>query len=240
MSNTVKLMKNIVIFGASSHGSVVLDCLEKEGKYKVVGFVDSYKRKGSFQNGYPVLGTECDLPYLCDAHSISGGIVAIGDNSLRKYVVDKIKKVAPNFNFISTVHPTALLGRDLCLGKGVAILLGVIVNANSMVGDFCILNTNSVLEHDGVMEAFSSLAPGVYTGGNFYLGAFSAVGLRTNIIDNITIGEHTVLGAGSLVLKNIPDYAVACGSPAKVVRNRVAGEKYLSGGKAHYLHNVFN
>jgi len=233
-------MQNVIIFGASSHGSVVLDCLEKEEKYRVVGFIDSFKRKGSFQNGYQVLGTEYDLPYLCDAHNISGGIVAIGDNSLRKYVVDKIKKIVPAFNFISTVHPTVLLGKDVHIGNGSTILPGVIINTNSRVEDFCILNTNSVLEHDGLMEAYSSLAPGVYTGGNFHLGKFSAIGLRTNVIDNITVKEHTIVGAASLVLKDIPEYVVAYGSPAKVIRNRSAGEKYLSGGKGQYVHNVFN
>ncbi len=233
-------MKNIVIFGASSHGSVVLDCLEKEGRFRVVGFVDSYKRKGSVQNGYEILGTEYDLPYLCDVHNLYGGIIAIGDNFLRKYVTDKIKKVVPHFNFISTVHPTAILGKDISIGKGVAVLSGVIVNTNSKVGDFCILNTNSVLEHDGTMQPYSSLAPGVYTGGNFNLGRFSAVGLRANIIDNITIKEHTVIGAGSLVLKNIGNFVVAYGTPAKVVRKRGKGEKYLSGGKDKYVFSVLN
>ena len=38
-------MLNVIIFGASGHGSVVLDCLEKVGKYNVIGFVNSYKKK---------------------------------------------------------------------------------------------------------------------------------------------------------------------------------------------------
>ena len=233
-------MQHIVIFGASSHGSVVLDCLEKEGKYRVVGFIDSYKPKGSCQNGYQILGSEDDLPYLCDAHNISGGIVAIGDNTIRKNVVDTIQRIVPEFTFVSTVHPSALLGKDVRIGKGVAILTGVIINTNSKVGDFCILNTNSVLEHDGLMEAYSSLAPGVYTGGQFRLGKFSAIGLRTNIIDNITIEEHTVIGAGSLVLKNIGDHLVAYGAPAKVIRVRAKGEKYLAIEKEPYVRKVLD
>lgn len=233
-------MQNIIIIGASSHGGVVLDCLEKEGKYRVIGFLDSFKRKGSFQNGYQVLGTEYDLPYLRDLYNISGGIVAIGDNMIRKSVVDKITKIIPEFNFISTVHPTAVIGKDVVLGNGVSIMPGVIVNTNSKVGDYCILNTNSVLEHDGVMRTYSSLAPGVYTGGRFHLGEFSAIGLRTNIIDNIHVGAHTVVGAGSLVLRNIKDHVVAYGSPAKVVRARTEGEKYLAGGQRSSVFDVLN
>ncbi len=43
-------MKNIVIIGASGHGSVILDCIEKENKYNLLGFVDSFKKKGIKQN----------------------------------------------------------------------------------------------------------------------------------------------------------------------------------------------
>ena len=73
-------MQNVIIFGASGHGSVVLDCLEKEGKYNVIGFVDSFKEKGSRISGYQVLGSEIDLPYLISRFNIIGGLVAIGDN----------------------------------------------------------------------------------------------------------------------------------------------------------------
>ena len=224
-------MKNVIIFGSSGHGSVVLDCLEKEGKFKVVGFVDSFKRKGWKKNGYVVLGTEYDLPYLCDKYNLFGGIVAVGDNYMRKTVVDKIHKIVPHFQFVSTVHPTATIGKDVTIGKGVVIMPGAVVNANCVISDFCILNTYSVLEHDSQMLRYSSLAPKTCVGGNFTLGTFSAVCLGSNIIENISIREHTVIGAGSLVVNDITSHVVAYGTPAKIIRNRIEGEKYLSGGK---------
>ena len=77
------------------------------------------------------------------------------------------------------------------------------------------------------MEVFSSLAPGVTTGGNVYIGEYSAISLGAKIIHNVVIGKHTVVGAGSTVLKNLPDNCVAYNTPAKIGRNRIAGEKYL-------------
>ncbi len=224
-------MKNIVIFGASGHGSVVLDCIEQEGKYNVIGFVDSFKKKGSKQNGYEILGNEYDLPYLFEKFNLFGGIVAIGDNWIRKLLVEKISKIVTDFHFITTVHPRALIGKDVYLGKGTVVIPGAIINANSEVGNHCILNTNSSLGHDGQMSSHSSLASGVSTGGNFNLGKYSAVSLGSKIIENITIEEHTVIGAGSLVLHDIQSHVVAYGSPAKVVRVRKVGEHYLSGNR---------
>ena len=231
-------MQNVIIFGASGHGSVVLDCLEKEGKYNVVGFVDSFKQKGTSINGYQVLGSEIDLPFLIDRFNIVGGIVAIGDNWIRKLIVDKIFKIVPNFSFINTIHPKAILGKDILLGCGNVFMPGAIVNANSIVHDFCIINTNSSLGHDGIMDSYSSLAPSVCTGGNLKLGRFSAVSLGVNIINGIEIGQHTVIGAGSLVVDHFGDNVLAYGSPARIVRKRAAGEPYLSTPKKQQLYKI--
>ncbi|MDT7830649.1 acetyltransferase [Pricia sp. S334] len=222
-------MKNIVIIGASGHGSVILDCIEREGKYNVLGFIDSFKKKGIKQNGYEILGSEHDLPYLIEMYDIVGGIVAIGDNWTRKRVVDKVSKIAPHLNFITAIHPHAIIGKDVYVGKGTVIMPGAIVNSNAQIRDFCIVNTNSSLGHDGFMHDFSSFACGVSTGGGLFLGEFSAVSAGAVIREHIRVMEHTVIGAGSLVVKDVPDHVVAYGSPARIVRKRETGESYLSG-----------
>ena len=236
--NPPNSMKNIVIFGASGHGSVVLDCLEQEGKYNVIGFVDSFKKKGKRQNGYEILGNEYDLPYLMEKFNLFGGIVAIGDNWTRKIITDKIFKIAPDFNFISTIHPSATIGKDVTIGRGVAIMPRAVINTNCVIADYCIVNTNASLDHDSHMGMYSSLAPRVSTGGNLDLGKYSAICLGANIIENITIKEHTVVGAGALVIDDMDSHVVAYGAPAKVIRIRAVGEKYLSSGKMPYLLNV--
>ncbi|MEM9142816.1 MAG: acetyltransferase [Bacteroidota bacterium] len=226
-------MKNIVIFGAYGHGSVVLDCIEKEGKYRIIGFLDSFKKRGLHLNGYTVLGSEFHLPYLIQKHNIHAGIIAIGDNWLRKLLVDRIAKIAPGFEYVHTVHPKAVIGKDVRIGKGSVVLPGAVVEANATVGTFCIVNTNASLGHHGRMGDYSSLAPKSCTGGHFILGKFSAICLGTSVIDNITISEHSVVGAGSLVVGNIGSYTVAYGAPAKKIRPRAAGEPYTGKGNTN-------
>ena len=224
-------MQNIIVFGASGHGSVVLDCIEQEAKYKVVGFIDSYKKKGTEVNGYAVLGSEYDLPFLIEKHQIYGGIVATGDNWIRNLIVDRILKIVPEFKYISAVHPSAQVGKGVQIGRGSVVMPGVTINANAIIANHCILNTNSSLDHDGFMNNFSSLAPNVCVGGNFILGRGSAICLGTNIIENITVGEYSVVGAGSLLVANVSSCLVVYGAPAKIVRKRIPGEPYLSGNK---------
>jgi sugar O-acyltransferase (sialic acid O-acetyltransferase NeuD family) len=220
-------MKNVLIFGASGHGSVVLDILEKSEEFQPVGFLDSFIKKGTKKNGYRVLGSEFDLLHILQEHNVYGGIVAVGDNWVRRRLVRLIQRLAPRFIFINAVHPTAILGENVSLGSGIAVMPGVIVNSNSAIGDHCILNTRSSVGHDGVLADFSSLAPGVCCGGNLNLGTGAAISLGGLVIENVCIGAWSVVGAGSLVLEEIPDNVVAYGSPARIIRKRRAGEPYL-------------
>lgn len=219
---------------------MVLDIVESEGRFQPVGFIDSHKRTGTRKNGYEILGNEFDLPYLVEKFNIYAGILAVGDNWLRAQLVKRIEKIVPDFRFVSAVHPTAYIGRDVKIGKGTVIMPRVVVNANSCIGNHCILNTGSVLEHDGLMADFASLAPKVCTGGNVSIGYCSAVSMGTNILENTSIGSNSVVGAASLVLNDIPGNVIAYGSPARVVRTRPNGEPYLAGTKQSQMTSPFD
>jgi sugar O-acyltransferase (sialic acid O-acetyltransferase NeuD family) len=220
-------MDKILLIGASEHAKVVMDIIEKEGRYKILGLIDTYKPVGEEVFGYKILGAEDTLVDIFKSGEVIGGIITIGDNWTRHRVVGKIKSLAPEFNFVTAIHPSATIARGVTIGAGTVLMAGVIVNSDSKIGTHCILNTRSALDHDCEMGDFSSLAPGVTTGGKVSIGAFSAISLGANIIHGVKIGEHTVLGAGSVAIKDIPNHCVAYGVPARVMRKREAGDKYL-------------
>lgn len=111
-------MKNIVIIGASGEHCRVLDSVVGKENYEFIGYVDSFKKKGRKHNGFPVLGNESDLPYLIDKHNIYGGIVAIKDDREKSMVVDRVLKIIPDFNFISSYLPTLNTERNLSVSNG--------------------------------------------------------------------------------------------------------------------------
>jgi sugar O-acyltransferase (sialic acid O-acetyltransferase NeuD family) len=219
--------KNIIIIGSSGHAKVVIDVIEKEGKYHVVGLLDSFKQVGETSFGYQILGAEENLGTLVESYDLCGGFIAIGDNWKRYLVAKRIMALLPTFQFISTSHPSAQIARGVSIGQGTVVMAGAIVNSDSAVGDFCIINTKASLDHDSVIEDFSSLAPNATTGGNVRIGMFSAVSLGASIIHRRSVGKHTVIGTGAVVLDDIPDYCVAYGVPAKVIRERREDDKYL-------------
>jgi sugar O-acyltransferase (sialic acid O-acetyltransferase NeuD family) len=218
---------NIAVIGSSGHAKVVIDIVQQQGKYKIVGLLDRFRSAGEQTLGYSILGKEEDLPELERAHDLKGAIIAIGDNFVRSQVAARVRQVAPNLAFVSAIHPSASIATEASIGEGTVVMAGVCVNSCSSIGRFCILNTRSSLDHDSTLEDFASLAPGVTTGGNCHIGQYSAIGIGAVLLHGIDIGEHTVVGAGSLVTNPIQSLVVAYGSPATTIRNRKPGDKYL-------------
>jgi len=220
-------MKNIIIYGASGHAKMIVDIILKNNNYNLIGFIDSYKPINDTIYGYKILGDLTHLPELIKLHHIEGIIIGIGDNYTRYQAFQNISTIAPDLEFISAVHPNSAVANDVKIPRGTVVMAHVVINADAKVGEFCILNTKSSLGHDSAMEDFSSLASGAMVSGNVKIGFCSAVCLRASLIQNISIGKHTVIGAASLVLKSIGDLKLAFGIPINTIKEREIDSKYL-------------
>ena len=202
------MVKNVVIFCAGPHARVLLDILKESTIFKVVGIIDSVLGIGSLFYGYQVIGRQNELIKLAETYNFNSGFVALGDNYLREKVVDEILTQKNDFDFITIISKYSYVSDTSKIGVGNAIMPGVIINSEATIGNHCILNTNSSLEHNSVMEDFSSLSAGVTTGGYFKLGRYSAIALGVTILDRTTIGENVVVGSGSLVTKDLESHGL--------------------------------
>jgi len=220
-------MENIILFGSSGHAKVVIDIIEKQHKYVLIGLIDSYREPGETTFGYPVLGNETDLPILIDKHNINGILIAIGDNYGRAVVAEKVRKLVPKLPFVSAIHPSAIIGCGVIVGEGTVVVAGAILNPGSEVGQHCIVNTKASLGHDAIMADFSSIAPGSTIAGDCHIGKGAAISIGAIVREKLNIGEYSIVGAGSLVLKNVESYSLVYGVPSVWARSRTPGEKYL-------------
>jgi sugar O-acyltransferase (sialic acid O-acetyltransferase NeuD family) len=220
----------LLVIGSSGHASVLIDAIELDGAYKVIGYLDDTVSVGTVRMGYAVLGGLKNAASVCAERVIDHVIVAIGDNWQRRRVYSDLLEQCPNLSFPIVRHPSAIVGSSVAIGKGAAILAGSHVGPGSRIGEFCIINTGSSVDHDCAMDSFSSIAPGVFMGGLVQVGECSAIGVGASISDRISIGRHTVVGTGAVVVGDVPDLVVAYGNPARIQRPRMVGEKYVRSG----------
>lgn len=213
--------KKIVIIGAGGHAVSVANVAISAG-YKIAYFVDINKREKD------LLGVEIieDISQLKNP-SVFYYNIGVGDNALRSRLYEGVKITNPNLNFPSLIHKSSVISYLAKVGKGSVIMPNAIVGPNSCVGEFCILNNNSSLDHDSRMFDFSSLAPSSATGGRVTIGYRSGVSIGSVVKQGIRIDNDTILGANSYLDENLPNNCIAYGSPAKVIRQRQMGDPYL-------------
>lgn len=221
------MAKRLLIIGAAGHAHAVLALLRRRGDYQVAGLIDDTRPSGGLVFGLPVLGGLADVPQLCEAYELDQVVVAIGDNGRRQLVAETLRRRVPNLHWPVLIDPTAVVAEPARLGEGTVILALAHVGPGSRLGPGCLLNTRSSLDHDGHMDDFASLAPGVHCGGQVTIGQRAAVGLGACLVHQVSIGADTVVGAGAVVLRSLPPGVLAHGTPARVVRTRQPLEPYL-------------
>ena len=219
--------KPLLLVGASGHCHALLAVIQRQGEYAPIGLMDSQQPIGSTVYGLPVLGREADAPALCRDHQIGHLFVAVGHNAHRQRLTEQLREHVPEIVFPALVDPSAVVAADARIGAGVAVMALAHVGAGTVLSDGALINTSASVDHDCVLEPFSSLAPGVVTGGSVQLGNRSALCLGARVVHRCSIGADTVVGAGSLVLNDLPSGVLAYGSPVRVIRDRSPFDNYL-------------
>jgi UDP-perosamine 4-acetyltransferase len=208
-------MKTVII-GAGGHARVVFEILNYDRNIEVVAFVDNVIR-GSDEKimNVPVFGDHSVLPKLLES-GVKSAIIGVGTNNIRQAHFEKIKNM--DIELINAIHQSAHIGHNATIGNGVVIVTGATIATGVEIGDNVIVNTGAIIEHEDVLENHVHIAPGVVLAGRVIVKERAFIGAGSVVKEYITVGENATIGAGSVVLENIPDNAVAVGSPAKVIK----------------------
>ncbi|HLH04686.1 MAG TPA: acetyltransferase [Bryobacteraceae bacterium] len=220
-------MKPLIVIGSSGHAGSVLDCIEMEGQYKVVGLLDSFEPAGARKHGYEICGAPEDAARLSAALSCRSFFVAVGDNWSRSRISQQLRADLPDAEYPSIIHPTAIVSRTVRLGPGCVLLAGSIVGNDVIIGTGCIVNVAAAIGHDCRLDDYASVSGGVRMSGASSIGLRSSAGVSSTLIEKITVGRDAVVAAGAVVFKDVPDEVVVFGNPAKIVRQRKPDETYL-------------
>ena len=203
----------IAIVGAGGHGGVAFDCLSVlHGSALQAAFYDDAPQRRSVF-GMPIAGP---VSLLLADESTGLAFVAIGDNRRRRQITRLLAKAGKSF--VTILHPFSAISPRTQVGTGTIAVAGTIVNAGARVGHGVILNTHSSVGHDCIVEDFAQVAPGVNLGGGAVIEEGAFLGIGAKVAPQVSIGAWSVVGAGSVVLDDLPPGCFAYGVPAKVIR----------------------
>lgn len=202
----------IILIGYSGHGYVVADAAIAAGMPLSYYCERQENALNPFKLEYMGNEREEEFPGWIGNHQF---LLGIGDNTIRNKVALNI--LSKQQNLANVVHPSASISSYFQMGTGNFISRQVAVNAMASIGNFCVLNTGCIVEHECEIGNAVHIAPGAVLAGNVKVGDLSFIGANTTVKQGVTIGSNVVIGAGSVIIQDVPDHTKIVGNPGRVI-----------------------
>ncbi len=195
----------MILYGASGHCKVIIDCLKSRNEIITAIFDDDLSKNNFF--GYDVLH---DVKKIGDKESV---IISIGNNETRKSISERLSCV-----FGTAININSIVDGTVKIGEGTVIIHNAVVQADTVLGKHVIINTSSSIDHDCIIENYVHISPNSVLCGGVKVGEGTLIGAGSVVIPGKKIGKWCKIGAGTVVIKDIPDYAVVVGNPGKIIK----------------------
>lgn len=186
------MSKEIILMGGGGHCRSVIDVIEQQGEYKIIGIIDQNEAKvGSKVLGYEVIGTDNILEGF--SH-IPYALVTVGQldsPAVRIEIKQKLERLG--FILPVIVSPNAYVSKHASVGAGTVVMHDAVINAAAIVGENCIINTKALIEHDVVIENDCHISTGAIVNGGVVVKAGTFFG------SNATSKQYEEIKSGSFI-----------------------------------------
>ncbi|MFP8643699.1 acetyltransferase [Priestia aryabhattai] len=204
-------MAKLLILGAGGHGKVVSEIAQLMKQWEEISFLDD-REDVSEVLGISIVGKLADLPALRSQYEYA--FVAIGSNTARLKWTGKLSR--HGFKIPILMHPSSTVSAKSSIEEGTVIMAGAVINPDTRIGRSCIINTTSTVDHDCLLQDGVHISPGSHLGGTVTVGERAWICIGATIINNVNIGCDSVIAAGAVVTKDVPNNALVAGVPAVI------------------------
>ncbi len=208
----------MIIIGAKGFAKEVLEIVHQNNQLENLVFYDDVNNDlpDLLFAKFPILKNENQVKEYFSSFG-NDFTIGIGGPRLREKMYEKFTGFGGKLT--STISNFSEIGSyDVCIGEGSNILSGVKISNSVTLGKLNIIYYNTIITHDVFTGDFVELSPGVKLLGRCSIGDFTSIGSNSVILPDIKVGNNVVIGAGSVVTKNLPDNSVAVGIPAKIIK----------------------
>ena len=210
-------MKRLLIWGASDQAVVTLECAQAMQMYGQIDLMGITTQKIRLFAQHRVMMEE-NVIHAKLVHAYDEVIVATGDNRLRQIRLQILEEYG--IPIATIIHPSAIISPTAQVNCGITILAHAVIHTLARIGTGCIINTGAIVEHDCVVKDFVNMSPNCAMAGHCSVESRAFLGIGSTLSPAVTIGEDAVIGAGAVVLTDIPAHATAVGVPAKIIKQR--------------------
>lgn len=208
-------VKDLIIIGAGGYGRELLqwaqDINSQEKKWNILGFLETNPHAlDGYNTGYSIIGNEKSWAVKDNQEFLIG----ISEPFTKEKVVAFMKHQGAKMATI--IHPTAYLPPDVRLGEGVVVYPFAGFSVNTEIGDFVTIHTCSI-GHDSVIGSYTTVCGFCNIMGKVQIGKGVFVGTHASFIPEVRVGDEAYIGAGSVVLRDVPSKARVFGNPARII-----------------------
>lgn len=216
----------LVIFGVSNMLSDIFDCAMANGLILAKVVIHHPEQIGdrdiSLEDRLTALSRLCKPPVvekISEFEPHEGEVYILGPTTptrreLAHLLYDRFK-----LDFCTLVHPTAYVSPLATLSQGVFVGANSVIAPGVQLGSHVFINRGVTIGHDTHIGDFSRVQPGSHMGSLSKIGEGVTVGLGATVIERLRVGDNTVIGAGAVVLDDMPENVLVVGTPARVKKS---------------------
>ena len=205
---------NLAIYGSGGAGKEVYDLLEEtpeeRKKWGEILYIDDTVESGEYWG--------CRRFTFEDFRKVMSPeeakvVIAVGEPKAREDLYNRVKEAG--YSLATLIHRLAFVSDTAVLGEGVVLQDGVRVSPETELGANTFVNHRSMIGHNCVIGKHCQISANVMIAGCVTIGDTVFAGVSSCIRDHTTVGEHTILSMGSVVLKDVRPYKIVLGNPAR-------------------------